>query len=303
MRDLAIIGGGAAGITAGIYAARKFIDTLLITSDFTGQVGISAWVENYPGFKKITGLDLIKNFKEHLDMFEIDKEAFKTVEKIKKIKGGFEIITDEAAYQAKSVIIASGSLPRKLNVKNEDKFLGKGISYCVTCDETAFKGKTVAVIGGGNAGLEGAIELSGFCSKVYVLEILNKLGADEILVEEAKKINKIKIITSAEIKAFAGNTDLEKIIYMDKKSNRQKELPIDGCFIEIGAMPNSSFVKGFLNLNKKEEIIVDPYTLETSIKGIFAAGDVNDLPGKQIVIACGQGAAALLSAYNYLYKN
>ncbi len=303
MKDLVIIGGGAAGITASIYAARKFIDALLITSDFTGQVGVSAWIENYPGFNKISGLDLIKNFKEHLEMFEIDKKDFETVEKIKRIKGGFEIITDDANYKAKSIIIASGSIPKKLKVKNEDKFSGKGISYCVTCDETAFKNKIVAVVGGGNAGIEGAIELSRFCRKVYVLECLDKLGADKILCEEAKKIGKIKIITSAEIKSFEGNFGLEKIIYLDKKTNEKKELGVDGCFIEIGAMPNTNFVKEFLSLNKKGEIIVDPYTLETSAEGIFAAGDINDLLGKQIVIACGQGALALLSAYNYLYKN
>ncbi len=303
MKDLVIIGGGAAGITASIYAARKFIDTLLITTDFMGQVGVSAWIENYPGFKKISGLDLIKNFKEHLEMFKIDKKTFETVEKIKRIKGGFEIITDDANCRAKSIIIASGSIPKKLKVKNEDKFLGKGISYCVTCDETAFKNKIVAVIGGGNAGIEGAIELSRFCGKIYVLECLDKLGADKILREEAKKISKIEIITSAEIKSFEGDFGLEKIIYIDKKTNKEKELGIDGCFIEIGVMPNTNFVKELLSLNKKGEIIVDPYTLETSIKGIFAAGDVNDLQSKQIVIACGQGASALLSAYNHLFKN
>ncbi|HAM88890.1 MAG: Thioredoxin-disulfide reductase [Candidatus Falkowbacteria bacterium GW2011_GWC2_38_22] len=303
MKDLIIIGGGAAGITAGIYAARKYIDALLITSDFTGQIGKSSWVENYPGLKKITGLDLIKNFKEHLDMFPLEKKAFENIEKIEKTQGGFSVVTDEGAYETRALIIASGNIPRKLNVKNEDKFLGKGVSYCVTCDEAGYKGKTVAVTGGGNAGFEAAIELGRFCEKVYLLETADALAADMILQKEAEENNKIEIIVSVDILSFAGAETLEKVVFINKKTQETKELKIEGCFVEIGTCPNTDFVKGFLDLNEKGEIKVDPINFETSVPGCFAAGDVNNLPGKQIVIACGQGASALLSAYKYLNNN
>jgi thioredoxin-disulfide reductase len=303
MRDLIIIGGGAAGITAGIYAARKYLSALLIARDFTGQIGTSPLIENYPGFKKISGLDLIKKFKEHLELFEnLEIKAFESVREIKKIKQGWQIITDENKYESKAVIIATGSLPKKLNIKNEDKFLGQGISYCVTCDETSFKDKIVAVIGGGNAGVEAALELARFCSRVYVLEYLNELSADKILQAEIKKNKKIVIITAVAVKAFQGGKKLEKIIYQNRKSKKNKEIIINGCFIEIGANPNTEFVKDFLLLNKKGEIKVNSHTLETSVQGIFAAGDVTDLSDKQIIIAAGQGATALLSANKYLNK-
>lgn len=177
------------------------------------------------------------------------------------------------------------------------------MSYCVTCDETAFKGKVVAVVGGGNAGAEVALDLSRFCEKVYIMEFLNNLSADKILYERMKNNNKIKNLTSVKIKLFAGKNNLERIVYDDIRSKKEKEIAVDGCFIEIGANPNTKFISDFVKLNKKKEIEVDPVTLESSVKGVFAAGDIINLPGKQIVIACGQGASALLSAYKYLTKN
>jgi thioredoxin-disulfide reductase len=304
MRELIIVGGGAAGITAGIYAARKYVKTLLIADDFTGQVGVSAWIENYPGFKKISGLKLIKSFKEHLDLFDnIEVKSFEKVKKISKIKNGFRIITDENNYDSRAVLIAAGSAPKKLNIENEGKFLGKGLSYCATCDGISFKGKAVAVVGGGNAGAEAALELSRFCKKIYILELLGNLSADKILREEIKNNNKIKILTSVKIKSLAGENNLEKIVYNDLKLKKDKFLAVDGCFVEIGTNPGTGFVSDLVKLNKKKEIEVNPITLESSVKGIFAAGDVAGLPGKQVVIACGQGASALLSVYKYLTKN
>ncbi len=302
MKELIIVGGGAAGITAGIYSARKFINTTLIAKDFTGQIGASAWIENYTGFKKISGLDLIKNFQEHLKMFEIEIKPFENVERIIKIKNGFKTITDESEYEASSLIIATGREPKKLNVENEDKFLGKGLSYCVTCDETGFKNKIVAVIGGGNAGAEAAIELSRFCAKVILLECLNNLSADKILQLEMKNNRRIKIITSADIKSFDGKNNLEAIIYYDKKNKKTRKISVDGCFVEIGANPNTKFIKNFVNLNKKGEIVVNSVTLETNIKGVFAAGDVTNIRDKQIIIATGEGAKAVFSVYEHLKK-
>lgn len=304
MKDLIIIGGGAAGITAGIYAARKYIDTCLIAKDFTGQIGVSAWVENYPGFKKVSGLDLIRDFREHLELFgNIEIKAFESARKIEKIPNGLRIITDENSHEAKAVIIATGSIPKKIGAANEDKFLGRGLSYCVTCDETAFKDKTVAVIGGGNAGAEAALELARFCPRVYLLEYEKELSADAILRAEMEKTGKIDVIVSAAVRAFAGGNNLEKIIYGDRAAGEEKGLKADGCFIEIGAAPNTEFVRGFVALNEKNEIKVDPVTLAASVPGVFAAGDVTDLPGKQIVIACGHGALSVLSVHQYLTKS
>jgi alkyl hydroperoxide reductase subunit F len=297
MRDLIIIGGGPAGCTAGIYSARKKLDTLLIAKDFTGQIGHSAWVENYPGFERVKGLDLAKSFKSHLESFDIKVNEFEEVKEIREYEGSFTVITDEGEYNAKSIIICSGAKTKKLGLPNEEKFLGKGISYCVTCDESSFEGKDVAVVGGGNAGVEAAIELARFAKKVYLLECEEKLSADEVLIERLKKEGG-NIITACDIKEFKGKEELEGVIYM--KEGEEKSLEVDGCFIEIGSKPNSDFVKGFVDLNDKGEIIVDPKTFETSVKGIFAAGDVVDFKDKQVVIATGQGATAALSAYRYL---
>jgi alkyl hydroperoxide reductase subunit F len=297
MRDLIIIGGGPAGCTAGIYSARKKLDTLLIAKDFTGQIGHSAWVENYPGFERVKGLDLAKSFKSHLESFDIKVNEFEEVKEIREYEGSFTVITDEGEYNARSIIICSGAKTKKLGLPNEEKFLGKGISYCVTCDESSFEGKDVAVVGGGNAGVEAAIELARFAKKVYLLECEEKLSADEVLIERLKKEGG-NIITACDIKEFKGKEELEGVIYM--KEGEEKSLEVDGCFIEIGSKPNSDFVKGFVDLNDKGEIIVDPKTFETSVKGIFAAGDVVDFKEKQVVIATGQGATAALAAYRYL---
>lgn len=297
MRDLIIIGGGPAGCTAGIYSARKKLDTLLIAKDFTGQIGHSAWVENYPGYGRVKGLDLAKSFKSHLESFDIKIKEFEEVVGIVKKKDYFSVITDEGEYEARAVIICSGAKTKKLGLPNEEKFLGKGISYCVTCDESSFEGKDVAVVGGGNAGVEVAIELIRFAKTVYLLECEEDLSADEVLVERLEKEGG-KIITACEITEFRGGEELEAVIYT--KEGKEEVLDVDGCFIEVGSKPNTDFVKGIVDLNDKGEVIVNPKTFETSVKGIFAAGDVVDFKDKQVVIATGQGATAVLSAYRYL---
>jgi thioredoxin-disulfide reductase len=299
MRDLIIIGGGPAGCSAGIYSARKKLDTLLITKDFTGQIGHSTWVENYPGFKKVKGLDLVKSFKSHLESLDIEIKEFEEVVKIGKGEKSFSVTTDEGEYEGRVLIICSGAKPKKLGVANEEKFLGKGISYCVTCDESSFEGKDVAVIGGGSAGVEAAIELTRFAKKVYLLECEKNLSADEVLVERLQK-EEGSILTSCNITEFKGEKELEGVAYI--QNGKEKTLEIDGCFIEIGSKPNSDFVKGVVDLNDKGEIIVDPKTFQTSVKGIFAAGDVVDFKEKQVVIATGQGCLAALSAFDYLQK-
>jgi len=319
MYDLIIIGGGPAGITAGIYAARKKLNTMLISKDFAGQAGNAFWVENYIGFKEIRGLELMKKFKEHLEKFEIDIAEFEEVEEIKKVKeikktnsirdkslngesGFFEVRTDEEKYSAKAVIIASGGNPKQIGVPGEKEFLGKGVSYCVTCDETMVEGKIAAVIGGGNVGLEAGLELAGFCSKVYVLEFAPKVTGDEILQQAIESNKKINIIANADVKEIRGDDFVKEIVYEDRKSKKIIRIAVDGIFIEIGAAPSVDFAGNLVELNKAGEIKINPRTCATKTGGLFAAGDAADIRDKQIVIACGEGAKAALSVYEYLKK-
>jgi alkyl hydroperoxide reductase subunit F len=303
MRDLIIIGGGPAGCSAGIYAGRKKLDTLLIAKDFTGQIALSSWVENYPGVKRTKGIDLAKSFVEHVKVQDIDIKSHESVLNIKKQEDSFLVITDESEYQTKALIIASGATPKRLTVKNEEKYIGKGISYCVTCDANAFEGKDVAVVGGGNAGLEAALELTRFAKNVFLLEILDELTADGVLIDEVKSNENIEIITSASIQGFEGDGDLEEITYINLKDGKDKKLFVNGCFVEIGTIPNTEFLKGVVDLNELGEVIINPRNLSTSVKGIYAAGDVTDFRDKQVVIAAGQGAVVALEVFRNILKS
>jgi thioredoxin-disulfide reductase len=309
--ELIIIGGGPAGITGGIYAARKQLKTLLLTKDFEGEIFNSPKVENYPGFEEISGAELSRKFKKHLLRFssldrepepgEIKiKEDF-VVQKISEKENLFEIETEnKEKFISKSVIIATGASPRKLEVPGAKEFEGRGVAFCETCDGPFFKDKNVAIIGGGNAGLEAAEELAEYTKKVYILESREQLPGDALLVGRLKQKDNIEIITNIEIKEIKGSNFVEKILYFDKNENKGKEVNISGIFVKIGQVPNSSFVKDFLELNEKGEIIVDPRNLATSRKGIFAAGDVTNILYKQYVISAGEGAKAALSVYQFL---
>lgn len=304
MYDLIIIGGGPAGITAGIYATRQKLNTLLITKSFGGQVAKKAVaIENYPGFAEISGLELIRRFEKHLRKQKIDIERDE-VTKIKKIGKKFFVQTkSKHQFQAKAVIVASGADPRPLEVEGEKKYIGRGLSYCPTCDGPLFEGKTVAIIGGGNAGFEAAIFLANnYVKKIYILEYAPKIGADETNQERVKKTGKVEVITSVAIKKIQGDQFVNSLVYEDRKTGREKTLAVEGVFIEIGSQPATSFIKGLVDFNEKDEIIVNPKTGETRIPGLFAAGDIDDVPYKQIVIAAGEGTKAALSVYNYLQK-
>ncbi len=312
--DLIIIGGGPAGITAGIYAARQKLNTLLITKSFGGQIARKAVdIENYPGFQEISGLDLIRTFEKHLRKFTLLKGAKENSTKgidierdeariVKKINGNFLVSTrSKQQFQSKSVIVASGADPRPLEVPGEKEFIGKGISYCVTCDAPLFADKEVAVVGGGNSAFETAVFLSSWAKKIYILEYEKKVRADIDNQERVKKNAKIEIITGVQPKEIKGKDFVNSFIYLDKKTGKENILAVEGVFIEIGSQPATSFVKGLVDFNKKDEIIVDPKTMQTKTPGLFAAGDVSDIVYKQIVIAAGEGCKAALSASNYLH--
>ncbi len=298
--NLIIIGGGPAGITAGIYAARQKLKTLLITKSFGGQMARKAVaIENYPGFEEISGQDLIKRFEKHLRNYDINVEKDE-VAKITKNKEGFLISTEgEKQFQSKTVIVASGADPRPLEVPGEKELIGRGVSYCSVCDGPLFRGKTVAVIGGGNAGFEAAIFLSKIAKKIYILEYNPEVIADTANQERAKKTGKIEVITSASLKQIKGQKFVDSIIYQDLTSKEFRTLEVEGVFIEIGSVPATGFVKGLVDFNEKDEIKIDSKMLSTKTSGLFAAGDVTEVEVKQIVVAAGEGAKAALNAYKY----
>lgn len=301
MFDLIIIGGGPAGISAGIYAARKKLNTLLITKDFIGQSGNALNVENYPGFESIAGIELMGKFKKHLERFAIDINEGENVKKIERKNGVFEITTSEKdRYLARAVIITSGRDPRPLEVPGEKEFIGKGVSYCVTCDGVFFSGKTVAVVGGGNAGFYAAEELAKYCPKIYLLEGGSRLRADEIIQERVRGIEKIEVICNAKIQEIHGKDFVTSLVYEDQASKKKIELAVSGIIVEIGSIPATGFINNLVDFNEKDEIKIDPATCATKTPGLFAAGDVTDVKYKQIIIACGEGAKAALSAYEYL---
>lgn len=299
--DSIIVGGGPAGITTGIYGARYRLKILMITKDFGGQVAKKAVpIENYPGFKEISGIELIQKFKEHLDKFKIDVEM-DSVLKIEKTNGIFQVFTqNQKQFESKTVIIASGVDPRSLKVPGEQEFIGKGVSYCTICDAALFKNKTVAVIGGGNAGFEAAIALARWARKIYILEYGEKVIADIENQELAKKTGKAEIITNAALKEIKGDKFVNSIIYQDRKTGKDEQLKVEGVFVEIGSTPASSFAKDLVELNERGEIKVDFETFQTKTPGLFAAGDVNVGKFKQIITAAGEGAKAALAAAEYL---
>jgi len=301
--DVIIIGAGPAGVTAGIYSARQKLKTLLLTKDFGGQMARKAVsIENYPGFKEISGFDLIERFKQHLKNYQvkIKKEEVGGIEK----KGNvFCVITEKGRkYYSKTVIVCSGADPRPLEVPGEKEFLGKGVSYCSACDGPLFKEKDVAVIGGGNAGFEAALALTSFAKKIYILEFAEKVKAEEILQQRVRKTKKVKIITNAQLKEIKGNKFVEEIVYIDRVLNKEKVLKVQGVFVEIGNNPATGFLKKLVDFSERDEIVIDPVTNMTKTPGLFAAGDVSNVKWKQIIVACGEGAKAALSAYHYLQK-
>lgn len=296
-KDLVIIGAGPAGVTAAIYAARKKIDFLLVTIDVGGQTLLSADVENYTGYQFIAGPELVVKFQEHLKQFVFE---FKTGERVTRVnpgdKGIFTVETDRAGYEARCLIVASGRRPRFLEVKGEEGFRNKGVSYCTTCDGPLFPQKDVAVIGGGNSALDATLQMMNIAAKIYLVNINPALGGDPIMREKVEASPKVEILNNAETKEILGDRFVKAIRV--KQPEGERTLSAEGVFIEIGSVPNSDIV-GFVDKNKEGEIIVDNLN-RTSVAGVFAAGDVTNVPEKQIIVAAGEGAKAVLGAFRFL---
>ena len=299
--DVIIIGGGPAGIAAGIYSARANLSVLLITKDFGGQIKRKAVeIENYPGLGKISGMELVQKFEDHLKEFNVSIVMEKAKKIERKGKAFFVLTESKKRFNGYSVIVATGADPRPLEAKGEKELIGNGVSYCVACDGMLYKDKIVAVIGGGDAGFEASIFLSNLAKQVYILEYGDKVKADKANQKLARKAKNIKVMTGVGLQEIKGKNVVEEIIYKDIKHEKIKELKVAGVFIEIGNIPATGFVKNLVDFGDRDEIKVDPETGETKVPGLFAAGDITDTKYKQIVISAGEGARAALSASRYL---
>ena len=301
MYELIIVGGGPAAISAGIVAARKKIKTLVIADSFGGQWITAGDIQNFIGIKSVSGFNLAKNLETHLRAQEGIEIKQTAVSKITKKDGGFSVETDKGEiFQTKTVLVASGSGHRKLNVPGEKEFEGKGVFYCATCDAPLMKGKIVAVVGGGNSAFESAISLLEYASKVYILDRAKILKADEVNREKVRNSGKAEIITEISIIEILGDKMVSGLKYQNYEGGEIKKLAVEGIFISISRMANNGVVNGLVEINKAGEIVIDPKTQKTSIEGIWAAGDVTDVLYKQGNIAIGDGMKAALNIYSYL---
>jgi len=293
-------------LTSAIYAIRKKLKVLLLTKQIGGQSLLTDNIENFPGFENISGAELVAKIEKQVKNLGAEIKENAEVASIEKKDGGFLVKVKSTSgvdrFEARALILASGRKPRLLNVPGEEKFLGKGVSVCSICDAPLFQNKDVAVVGGGNAGLEAALDLTKYAEKIYVLEANGKIRGDEATQEQLRKTGQVEFQTGIEVQEIKGNKFVESLIYKDKNTGEIKELKVGGVFINIGQIPATDFLKGFLELNQWGEIAIDPKTNQTSVPGVFAAGDATDVKYKQCIIAAGEGAKAALSAYEYLQK-
>lgn len=304
--DLAIVGGGPGGVAAGVYAARKQLHTIFITKDFGGQSVVSEGIENWIGTVKVSGLEFAEMLKKHLLAYSsnmihlVDGEG---VEKVDKKEGGFVIKTDGGEYEAKTILITTGSHRRKLTVPGAAKYENRGISYCASCDGPLFAGKDVVVIGGGNAAFESAAQLLNYCKIVTLIHRRDTFKADEITVGKVLSHPKMRVAKNAELIEIKGDKFPTSIIYRDKGTNEVRVVPAEGVFVEIGSVPTTEFVSHIVKLDQYDHIIVDPRTQRTSEQGIWAAGDCTDGLYRQNNIAAGDAIKSLEDIYLYLHAD
>jgi len=296
IHDLLIIGAGPAGITAAVYAVRKKIDFLIISRDIGGQTTWSGDIENYTGYQFITGPDLTKKFQQHIDSYGIEVRTPQTVTAIDRASGIFTVLTEEARYQSRTLIVATGKRPRMLGVPGEAEFKNRGVTYCATCDGPIFKDKPVSVIGGGNSALDAVLQMMKISPQVYLINNTGELNADAVMIEKARRAPNVEIYNNARVEKIFGEKFVSGITIT--RGNDSFDLSTAGVFIEIGLFPNSKIIAA-AKKNEGGEIIVDCHN-RTNIDGLFAAGDVTSVPEKQIIIAAGEGAKAALAAFRYL---
>ena len=302
--DILIVGGGPAGASAAIYSARKGIRTGIVSERFGGQVMDTLGIENFISVKATEGPKLVTALEEHVKEYEVDIMNLQRAKSIQKNDENalFEVeLENGGKLKSKSVIVATGARWRELNVPGEKEFKGKGVAYCPHCDGPLFKGKHVAVIGGGNSGVEAAIDLANIVGHVTLFEFAGELKADDILQKRLYSLSNVDVILNAQTLEVLGSDKVNSMIYLDRKTNEKKTIALEGIFIQIGLLPNTDFVKNTVDLSKFGEIIIDSHG-QSSLPGLFAAGDVTTVPYKQIIIAMGEGAKASLGAFDYLIR-
>jgi thioredoxin reductase (NADPH) len=297
--EIIIVGAGPAGLTAGIYVARQNVSCLIISKDLGGQMNLIPRLENYPGAIMTSGQILAKTLETQYLSFK-GEIVYDTVEKIDEFEGGFKIKTTRSEYAAKSVVLAPGKVPNMLGLENESEYFNKGIHYCTKCDAPFYQGRTTASVGVGNYLLESGLLLSRMASKMYLILRGAKLAGDKDLVAAIENNKNIEIVTQSSVKAISGNSVLQQITIVDS-SGAEKVLDVDALFIEMGSKINLDYVKHLVKINTKGEIEIESGGM-TSHPAIFAAGDATTIPYKQIIVACGDGSNAGLSAFNYLEK-
>ena len=300
--DIAVIGAGPAAVSAAIYGARKGLKVAMIGDLVGGQLINTNDIENIIGTPLTNGFDFSQSLEKHLNEYEI---AFYKGHKVKKVlkdsKDNILILDDELEVKSKTVIVATGAIWKKLGIEGEDKYAGKGVHYCATCDGPFYRNKDVVIIGGGNSGVEAAIDLSNIAKTITLVEYSSTINADEVLKNKLSSLENVKILTSSAAQSVTGNLFAEGLKILNRDSNVIEEIKTDGIFVEIGTVANTSFVSDILDINTNSEIKIDSVN-KTSVEGIFAAGDCSDVRYKQVIIAMGEGAKAALSSYEYLIK-
>jgi alkyl hydroperoxide reductase subunit F len=307
MYDLIIIGGGPAGVAAGVYAARKHLKAVLVAEEIGGQSTVSEGIENWIGTAKIHGADLAKSFRAHLEAMKSDKLELVVGERVvslAKAESGFTATTKTGkTFSARAVLIASGAGRRKLAVPGADTFENKGVTYCASCDGPLFGGMDVAVVGGGNAGFETALQLLAYCKTVTLIHRHKEFKADPVTVEKARAYPNMHIITHAEPTAVTGAQFVTGLKYVDKDTNEAKELAVSGLFVEAGVIPNTAFAEGVVALDEVKRVKTDARNQRTSVEGVWAAGDCTDELYHQNNIAAGDGVKALEDIYLWIKKH
>ena len=298
--DVVILGSGPAGFSAAIYSARGSLKTAILDINmFGGQPSNYLEIENYPGFSLIGGYELMEKFEEHADKFGVEKFPMVQIERISLTGEIKEIETNDTIFKAKSVILATGAQPKKLNIKGEDEFKGRGVSYCAVCDGAFYKDKTVAVVGGGNSAIEEAIYLTKFAQKVYIVHRRDTLRADKIIQERAFANEKIEFVYNSLPVEIKGTNTVEKLVVKNISTKQDKELEVNGVFPYIGLTPNTEMFNGQIKQNEQGFIETD-INMQTSVPGVYAIGDVRNTPLRQVVTAAADGAIAACNATKYL---
>lgn len=300
--DVLVIGAGPAGLNAALYAKRKGMEVAVMGAKSGGQVMDTSSVENYLGIQDATGESLVSNFLDHVKTLDIPILKDEQVRAISKSNGVFEVnASNRLTYRGKTVILATGSKPRELGVKGESEYRGRGVAYCAICDGPLFQGMDVIVAGGGNSAVEAAIDLAKIANSVKLVH-RSQLRADQIVIDKLSEFDNVSVYLETQIVEVVGEQLVKGVKVLDKKTGEENFLGAEGIFVEIGYLPNNELAQGLVELNDRGEVIVDSKN-QTDVEGFYAAGDVTDVPYKQIIISASEGAKAALTANDYLNRN